>query len=52
MLGIEHKTSRGSIVVEYYGRNVGIKILPTGKYKKFMFQTFRLPIFSYAWYCV
>ena len=31
MLGLEHKTSRGSIIVEYYGRDVGIKIMPTGK---------------------
>ena len=30
MLGLEHKTSRGSIIVEYYGRDVGIKIMPTG----------------------
>ncbi|EFN55842.1 hypothetical protein CHLNCDRAFT_57750 [Chlorella variabilis] len=30
MLGLEHKTNRGSIIVEYYGRDVGIKIMPTG----------------------
>ena len=30
MLGLEHVTSRGSIMMEYYGRNVGVKILPTG----------------------
>ena len=30
MLGIEHMTSRGSIMLEYYGRNVGVKIMPTG----------------------
>mmetsp|Transcript_47255 Transcript_47255/g.120542 ORF Transcript_47255/g.120542 Transcript_47255/m.120542 type:complete len:875 (-) Transcript_47255:80-2704(-) len=30
MLGLEHVTSRGSIMIEYYGRNVGIKIMPTG----------------------
>ena len=30
MLGLEHITSRGSIMLEYYGRHVGIKILPTG----------------------
>jgi hypothetical protein len=30
MLGLEHQTTRGSISVEYYGRNVGIKIMPTG----------------------
>ncbi|GAB4813526.1 hypothetical protein N2152v2_000572 [Parachlorella kessleri] len=30
MLGLEHKTNRGSIVLEYYGRDVGIKIMPTG----------------------
>lgn len=30
MLGLEHKTSRGSIIVEYYGRDVAIKIMPTG----------------------
>jgi hypothetical protein len=26
MLGLEHKTSRGAIIVEYYGRDVGIKV--------------------------
>jgi hypothetical protein len=31
MLGLEHKTTRGSISVEYYGRNVGLKIMPTGE---------------------
>ena len=31
MLGLEHKTNRGSIIVEYYGRDVGIKIMPTGE---------------------
>lgn len=30
MLGLEHVTNRGSISIEYYGRNVGIKIIPTG----------------------
>ncbi|KAK9815725.1 hypothetical protein WJX72_008591 [[Myrmecia] bisecta] len=30
MLGLEHITSRGSIMLEYYGRNVGVKIMPTG----------------------
>ena len=30
MLGLEHKTSRGSIIMEYYGRDVAIKIMPTG----------------------
>lgn len=30
MLGLEHRTARGSISVEYYGRNVGVKIMPTG----------------------
>lgn len=30
MLGLEHKTSRGSIILEYYGRDVGMKIMPTG----------------------
>ncbi|GMH43259.1 hypothetical protein BSKO_11181 [Bryopsis sp. KO-2023] len=30
MLGLDHSASRGSIGVEYYGRNVGIKIMPTG----------------------
>lgn len=30
MLGLEHETIRGSISLEYYGRNVGIKIMPTG----------------------
>ena len=32
MLGLEHKTSRGSIIIEYYGRDVGIKIMPTGEW--------------------
>mmetsp|Transcript_34490 Transcript_34490/g.97716 ORF Transcript_34490/g.97716 Transcript_34490/m.97716 type:complete len:872 (+) Transcript_34490:312-2927(+) len=30
MLGLEHITSRGSITIDYYGRDVGIKIMPTG----------------------
>lgn len=30
MLGLEHVASRGSIGIEYYGRNVGIKIMPIG----------------------
>lgn len=30
MLGLEHHTRRGSIVVEYFGRKVSIKILPIG----------------------
>eukprot|EP00887_Chlorella_sp_A99_P001749 scaffold19.g1749.t1 len=30
MLGLEHKTNRGSIIIEYYGRDVGVKIMPTG----------------------
>jgi trehalose 6-phosphate synthase/phosphatase len=30
MLGLEHITSRGSLMLEYYGRNVGVKIMPTG----------------------
>ncbi|KAI3437768.1 hypothetical protein D9Q98_000215 [Chlorella vulgaris] len=30
MLGLEHKTNRGSIIIDYYGRDVGIKIMPTG----------------------
>jgi hypothetical protein len=31
MLGLEHETLRGAISIEYYGRNVGIKIMPTGE---------------------
>jgi MFS superfamily sulfate permease-like transporter len=30
MLGLEHETLRGAISIEYYGRTVGIKIMPTG----------------------
>ena len=30
MLGIEHVASRGSIMLDYYGRDVGVKIMPTG----------------------
>lgn len=30
MLGLEHQPRKGSIILEYYGRNVGIKIMPTG----------------------
>ncbi|MEW5315842.1 MAG: hypothetical protein WDW38_007244 [Sanguina aurantia] len=30
MLGIEHETSRGTITLDYYGRTIGIKIMPTG----------------------
>ncbi|WIA31619.1 hypothetical protein OEZ86_002503 [Tetradesmus obliquus] len=29
MLGLEHETLRGAISIEYYGRTVGIKIMPT-----------------------
>jgi len=32
MLGLEHETLRGAISIEYYGRNVGIKIMPTGQH--------------------
>ena len=31
MLGLEHETSRGSITIDYYGRSVGLKIMPTGE---------------------
>ncbi len=31
MLGLEHETSRGSITLDYYGRAVALKIMPTGK---------------------
>jgi hypothetical protein len=31
MLGLEHETLRGAISIEYYGRTVGIKIMPTGE---------------------
>ncbi|KAG1664974.1 hypothetical protein FOA52_001986 [Chlamydomonas sp. UWO 241] len=30
MLGLEHETSRGSIAIDYHGRKVGLKIMPTG----------------------
>lgn len=30
MLGLEHETSRGSITIDYYGRAVALKIMPTG----------------------
>lgn len=30
MLGVEHEKLRGSISLEYYGRNIGLKIMPTG----------------------
>lgn len=30
MLGLEHHTKRGSILMTYYGRDVHLKILPTG----------------------
>lgn len=30
MLGLEHQTRRGSIILDYYGRTIGIKIMPTG----------------------
>lgn len=38
MLGLEHQTTRGSISVEYYGRNVGIKIMPTGEQERLRFD--------------
>lgn len=31
MLGLEHKTNRGAILIDYYGRDVCIKIMPTGE---------------------
>jgi hypothetical protein len=34
MLGLEHETLRGTISIEYYGRNVGIKIMPTGEERR------------------
>ncbi|CAG9460570.1 unnamed protein product [Pedinophyceae sp. YPF-701] len=30
LLGLEHRAHRGSIIVEYYGRSVSVKILPIG----------------------
>ena len=30
MLGLEHVARRGAIAMEYYGRSVGVKIMPTG----------------------
>lgn len=30
LLGLEHRTKRGSLIVDYYGREVSVKILPTG----------------------
>ena len=30
MLGLEHVARRGAIAMEYYGRSVGLKIMPTG----------------------
>jgi hypothetical protein len=42
MLGLEHQTARGSISVEYYGRNVGIKIMPTGEILRFFADLARL----------
>ena len=30
MLGVEHITSRGSIMLDFYGRYICVKIMPTG----------------------
>ena len=30
LLGLNHKTERGALVMDYYGRTVGVKICPTG----------------------
>lgn len=30
MLGVEHLTSRGSILLDFYGRYICVKIMPTG----------------------
>lgn len=47
MLGLEHQTTRGSISVEYYGRNVGIKIMPTGVNPRRLLEGFSWPEFRW-----
>ena len=47
MLGLEHHTNRGSIVVEYYGRKVSIKILPIGVKPQRYLEGFEWP--DYKW---
>lgn len=43
MLGLEHRTNRGSIIIEYYGRDVGIKIMPTGVKPERLLAGFQWP---------
>lgn len=46
-LGLEHETSRGSITLEYYGRTVGIKIMPTGVNPRRLLSGFDWPEFKW-----
>ncbi|KAF8070915.1 TPS5 [Scenedesmus sp. PABB004] len=47
MLGLEHETLRGAISIEYYGRNVGIKIMPTGVNPQRLLEGFSWPEFQW-----
>ncbi|KAF6264985.1 trehalose-6-phosphate synthase/phosphatase [Scenedesmus sp. NREL 46B-D3] len=47
MLGLEHETLRGAISIEYYGRNVGIKIMPTGVNPQRLLEGFSWPEFKW-----
>lgn len=47
MLGLEHETSRGSITLDYYGRTVGIKIMPTGVNPRRLLSGFDWPEFKW-----
>jgi trehalose 6-phosphate synthase/phosphatase len=43
MLGLEHRSKRGYIGVEYFGRTVGIKIMPMGIHMGQLQSVLRLP---------
>lgn len=47
MLGLEHETARGSITIEYYGRTVGLKIMPTGVNPGRLLSGFEWPEFKW-----
>lgn len=49
MLGLEHETSRGSIMIDYYGRSVGLKIMPTGEGVKLNVTLLNILILCSIW---
>jgi trehalose 6-phosphate synthase/phosphatase len=43
MLGLDYESKRGYIGLEYYGRSVGIKILPVGIHMRQLESVLNLP---------